>query len=194
MFTKFVPVVLVLGALCGCSEAPEGPGATGGSASSTGQGSGTPNVVINEISGTGEEWVEIVNIGDGVLDLEKYAVTDVLADGTPNLAEACRFQAGTNLSPGEFLLIVGKFNTPSPGPQTSCLMAGGPTSCYQAAWGISDSMGDKVFFLSTTDEILEEVAYPIHAAPIGNTYGRLPNGIGDFSATKPTPGETNVGP
>lgn len=187
-------------ALFGCgdgTDASSGSGASsssGSSASSSGGSPGAANIVINEISGTGEEWVEIVNTGDITVDLEKYAITDVLADGSPNLVEAARFQAGTNLSPGEYLLIVGKFNPPLPGLQTQCLMAGGPVSCYQAAWGISNTKGDKVFFLSNTDEILQEVVYPVAAAPLGNTYGRLPDGTGSFSVTMPTPGATNAGP
>lgn len=182
-------LLLLTQGLFGCSESTES-----GSSSSSGGVMPAGKVVINEIGATGEEWVEITNVGDAAFDLQQFAVTDQLADGTPNTAEAARFQAGTSLLPGEYLVVVGKVKTPLPGPQTDCLMTGGPASCYQAAWGISASNGDKIFFLSDTDAIVEAAAYPANAAPTGSTYGRLPDGTGEFATTKPTPGEPNVGP
>jgi hypothetical protein len=209
----FVPAALVTFSLAalGCAEAMDTRPSTG-SASSSGQGGGgtgqggsgntstgsgaggQANVVINEISATGDEWIELVNVGDAVLDLDGYGVADQMDDGTPKLTDAVRFEAGTKLSPGEYLLIVTGKNSPEPGLQNDCLSNGGPDSCYQAAFGISASNGDKLFFLSPKDETIEEAPYPIDAVADGETYGRLPNGIGAFAACAPTPGEANTAP
>jgi len=196
----------------GCAEATESRPPTGGAGGSGGDGSGgsaqvgsgntstgtgttgQAKVVINEIFATGDEWIELVNVGDAVLDLEGYGVADQLDDGTPKLMDAVRFEAGTKLSPGEYLLIVTNVKSPSSGVQTDCLAKGGPPTCYQAVFGISASNGDKIFFLSPKDDILEEAPYPINAVADGQSYGRLPNGIGMFAACAPTPGEANTGP
>lgn len=177
--------------LMGCSDEGSTSSTASGSSSSGGGGK-TSTVVINEINATGEEWVELKNTGDADVDLQQFAVTDQLVDGSPNFAEAVRFQAGTSLAPGEYLLIVGKVATPLPGPQSTCLMAGGPATCYQAAWGISSAKGDKVFFLDDADGIIEQEAYPANVAPAGSSYSRLPDGTGNFAIGKPTPGAANA--
>ncbi|MDI1450612.1 lamin tail domain-containing protein [Polyangium sp. 6x1] len=200
----FVAAIGVLG----CSESTENPPPTGSASSSSGQGGGgsggggqggagaggggAAKVVINEIAATGaEEWIEIVNVGDAVMDLDGYAIADQDGDA-PKLAEAVRFEAGTKLSPGAYLVIVAGVDAPEAGPQSNCLSEGGPATCYQAGFGISAKNGDKIFFLSPSDAIVEEAAYPPDAVADGETYGRVPNGIGDFEACEPTPGEANT--
>lgn len=199
-------------AVLGCSEATENPPPTGGASSSSssgqggggsggggsggggqggGGGAGQAKVVINEISATGDDWIELVNVGDAVMDLDGYGIADQDGD-MPKLAEAVRFEAGTKLSPGAYLVIVAGLDMAEPGPQSDCLPNGGPATCHQAAFGISASNGDKIYLLSPSDAIVEEAAYPANAVADGQTYGRVPNGIGDFEACDPTPGEANT--
>ncbi|MDI3290188.1 lamin tail domain-containing protein [Polyangium sp. 15x6] len=195
-------------AVLGCSEATEDPPPTGSASSSAGQGgggsggggqggagaggSGAAKIVINEIAATGaEEWIEIVNVGDAVMDLDGYGIADQDGD-VPKVAEAVRFVAGTKLSPGAYLVIVAGLDAPGSGPQSECLSSGGPATCYHAGFGISAKNGDKIFFLSPSDAIVAEAEYPPAAVADGQTYGRVPNGIGDFEACEPTPGEANT--
>jgi hypothetical protein len=173
-------------ALVGCSSDPVDPAATTGGAPVD-----KTDVVVNEISALGEDWVEIGSAAAEELDLSGLGVTDQLDDGRPKLAEAMRFPEGTKLAPGQYLLIRADLNDALPGEQTACLTTGGPATCYQATWGISDSMGDKIFLISQANEVLSEVPYPINAATAGQTYGRVPSTLGNFVACEPTPGQAN---
>jgi hypothetical protein len=180
-----------------CSDDTGDSSGSGGSTSTgtTTGGGGAPtdsDVVINEISASGDDWVEITNVGAAPFDLGGLAVAD--ADmGVPKVAEAVRFPAGTTLGVGEFLLILGQQMTAPPGPQTTCL-AGGPDTCYYATWGISASNGERLYVLSADDQVLAIADYPPNAVPIGQTWGRLPDGSGDFAPNAPTPGAANQGP
>jgi len=172
-----------------------GNSSSGSSSTSSGQSSsGTAKLVINELQTTSEDWVEIVNVGDGVADLSGMGLADQDTDGTPKLAEAVRFIDGAKLVPGEYLLVVANVNNANPGPQGDCLNSGGPATCYQASWGISGTNGDQIYLLSPTDEVVNAVIYPANAVLDGQSYCRLPNGAGEFQACKPTPGELNAGP
>lgn len=210
-FGGMLLVTMSIAASFGCAEStPEqsptsgaGAGTSSGNASSSsatgssGQSSsgiGMAKVVINEIQATTDDWVEIVNVGDAIADLSGMGLADQDTDGTPKLAEAVRFIDGAKLVPGEYLLIVANLKSANPGPQGDCLMSGGPPTCYQATWGISGSNGDEIFLLSTTDQVVDAAPYPVNAVLDGQSYCRLPNGIGDFKACKPTPGELNSAP
>lgn len=175
-----------------------GSGSGSSSSSSSGQSSsgamGTAKLVINEMQATTEDWVEILNIGDAVADLSGMGLADQDTDGTPKIADAVRFIEGQKLVPGEYLLVVANVKNPNPGPQSDCLQSGGPSTCYQAVWGISGSNGDQIFLLSPTDDVVTSAQYPVNAVVDGQSYCRLPNGIGDFAACKPTPSELNSAP
>jgi lamin tail-like protein len=174
----------------GSSSSGQG-GAGGSSSSSGGGGSGTAQVVVNEIAAAGDDWIELFNAGDAVADLAGYAVADEVSPGMPKVGEAVRFEAGTMLDPGAYLLIVADNQAPMPGPQTTCLPNGGPSSCYQAGWAISSGNGDVIYLLSPSDEIISSNPYPGNAAEAGQTWGRLPNGVGEFALSAPTPGAAN---
>jgi hypothetical protein len=181
-----------------------GSGATGASGDTTSDTTSTTGstssggvldaLVVNELSAVGEEWAELYNTGTEALDVGGYAVADKSVDGTPKLDEAMRFPAGTSIAAGEYVLVVGKFKSPAIGPQTECLAAGGPATCYQVSWGLSNANGDSLFLLTPGDEIMSEVVYPAGATGVGQTWGRLPNGTGNFAVNAPTPGGPNAAP
>lgn len=170
-----------------------GSTANGGSGGGTTGGSGS--VVINEIRATGDDFVELYNPGDSAVDLSNFGVTDSLDTGEPKLEEVARFPTGTSLGAGKYLLIVAEQDAAlGVGPHEECLPDGGPTSCFYSSWGISGSNGETVFLLSPSDEVVNEVAYPMDAVPDGSTWGKLPDGSGNFAENKPTPGEANEAP
>ena len=169
--------------------------AGGAGASSSASGSGKGEMVINEISATVEDWIELANAGDGDADLGGHGLCDSDAMGECSLPDVVRFPAGTTLALGERLLIVGnKAVDPGVGPFTDCLASGGPKTCFYASWKVSSSKGEKVHYIGTDDEVLTEIDYPIAAAPDGQTWGRLPDLTGDFQVNKPTPGKANSAP
>lgn len=182
----------------GSDSAGSSSGSTSSSSSSSSSGQsssgGTAKLVINEVQTTTDDWVEIINVGDGVANLSGMGLADQDTNGTPKLAEAVRFIEGENLVPGEYLLVVANVKNPILGPTGDCLASGGPATCYQASWGISGANGDQIFLLSPMDEVVEAVIYPANAVLDGQSYCRLPNGAGQFQACKPTPGELNAGP
>jgi len=186
----FVLACAAVVALAGCSGDEETA-----TTASTSSGTTPPEVktklVVNEISAIGEDWVELANGGAEELDLSGIGITDQLDDGTPKYADTMRFPSGTKLAVGEYIFIRADLKMPLPGEQTMCLTMGGPASCYQAAWGISDTNGDKLFLLSSDNQVLSEVAYPPAAVTTGQTYCRIPSGIGNFVTCEPTPDAAN---
>lgn len=200
-----LPPLLLLGALAaGCDESP--PGTTGSGASSANGGGGSAAdggggsapaipVVINEMQAQYEDWVELMNTGDEPFDLSDYAVADSQGDGTPKIDAAARFPSGTTLGAGELLLLVLEQDAVSGvGPHDVCLTTGGPSTCYYGTWGISASKGEVLHLLAPDDTLVGEAEYPMNGAPVGSSYGRLPDGTGDFQLTAQTPGEPNEAP
>lgn len=215
MRSRFGAYFVGIFVLAGCAEAGNGAtststtgsggsettsattGATGGSASagSTGSGSGKGEVVINEVSATVEDWIELANAGDGDVDLGGQGLCDSDANGDCNLPDVVRFPKGTTLAAGERLIIVGnKAVDMGAGPFTDCLASGGPKTCFYASWKVSSSKGEKVHFIGKDDKVVTEIDYPMDAVPDGQTWGRLPDLTGDFAANKPTPGKSNSAP
>lgn len=211
LFTIFFIGVLAAG--CGDSTTSTSDGGSGGGTSSTsngGSGGGAPttsnggtgggssssiDVVINEIQAQNEDYVELVNIGSAAFDLSGYGVADSLSTGGPKLDAAARFPAGTTLGAGDRLLLVAEQDpVASVGPHDICLTTGGPSSCYYATWGISAANGEKLYLLGPDDAVAGEAAYPMNGAPAGSSWGRLPDGTGDFQVTALTPGAVNQAP
>ncbi len=174
----------------GCSDETTSTSTTGDVHTPVTPGS----VVINEIQATVEDWVEITNIGPDVADLSGFGLADKMADGTPEIADAVRFADGETLAPGNFLLVVVNVKAAVAGPQSQCLMSGGPPRCYQAKWGVSATNGDSIFLLYPDDRILDLATYPVNAVPIGQSYCRFPNGTATIATCKPTPAAPNSAP
>ena len=156
---------------------------------------GTANgaIVINEISGKGDEWIEIVNAGTSAVDLSGYSVTDGDKEGgAPKMSDSVVFPAGTVLSPNAYVIV----GTPSAdaGPSASACPAGPESYCVKSSFGISNKDGDNVFVLDKSQAILVHESYPANVVTTGQTWGRLPNATGAFQVTQPTPGATNEAP
>jgi len=175
----------------GCSDGTETGQATGAS----GKPPWVPaKLVINEMHAVTEDWIEVLNADTVDADLSGVGLTDKNATGVPDAVDAVRFLDGSKLAPGEFLIVVANVNTAMPGIQTTCLLMGGPSTCYQAKWGISSTNGDKVYLLSPTDDVVDVATYPVNAVMDGQSYCRLPDGTGDFAPCSPTPAAKNAAP
>lgn len=175
-----------------------GATSTGQAGDGTGGSSGGPggieSVVFNEIGAVGSDFVELKNIGNASVDVSGYGVADSDDAGQPRLDQAMRFPDGAEIASGERLLIVAEQDpADGVGPHTDCL-SGAADTCYWAQWGISASKGEKVFLVGPDDAVVIEQEYPQDAAADGNSWGRLPDGTGDFEETLATPGKKNAAP
>jgi hypothetical protein len=180
----------------------EGGSGAGGSGSGAGTGSGgdpsttssgtggeSGQLVINEISADGDDWIELFNAGVGPVDLSGMKVCDQEEPGVPKLEDAIIIPDDTVLEPGAYLFILADQDTPAEGFTDVC--DPGPAPCLQAGFGLSQGDGDEVFVLDFEDVLVTSEPYPADAAVEPTTWGRLPNGTGDFTVTAATPGAEN---
>ncbi|MBL8680081.1 MAG: lamin tail domain-containing protein [Myxococcales bacterium] len=170
-------------------SAPTDTGAAPSDASS-----GGARLTINEIRAEGEDWIELVNVGTSTADLSGWGVTDSETDMDARVASAARFPAGTTLAPASYLLVVVDMSDAGAGPQMRCLSDGGPTTCFHGTFGISASRGEALHLVDPSGRVVESVLYPMNAAMAGESWGRLPNGVGAFARNRLTPGATNAAP
>lgn len=174
----------------------------GSSCSSGDDGSGGPpardsDVVFNELCAAGDEWVEIYNKGSAELSLGGYAIAD--SDETTGAARtsvAMRFPSGTKLAPGGFILILLGKKQSAVGPYTAdACLAGAGVGCYYASFSISEARGEAIHFLTPDDATVTSTHYPANLAfeaGSGLTACRLPDGTGDLTVCKATPGRANA--
>lgn len=148
------------------------------------------DLVINEIRAVGDDWVELMNRGAADFDLEGFGVTDAANDGSPRLDRVVRFPAGVTLATDGFFVVVADQPANSTAVETDCLM-GAVSECLFADWGISAANGDTVFVVDGDDNVVAKAMYPGNATSDAESWARVPDGSGAFSAQAPTPGAFN---
>lgn len=139
-------------------------------AGDSGASSGTqwPNLVINEVAPAGApaDWVEILNRGDEDADLTGWALTD----SDPEHVHT--FESGQVLAPGAYLLLLKDD-------------AGGFT------FGLGNA--DSVSLYAPDGSLVDTTTWEDGASPESTSWGRLPNGEGDFMTLEtPTPAGANA--
>lgn len=158
---------------------------------------GTPGIdglVINEISADGDDWIELYNSTSHSISLGGLQITDSSAPETPATDHTTVFPVDFALAAGAYLVVVADLGSATrEGVQTDCLAGAIPT-CLEASYGISKSAGDTIFILAADNSVLLAAVYPPNAVGSGETWARIPNGTGDFSAGNPTPGAANEAP
>ncbi len=127
-------------------------------------------VVINEIAAApseGEDWIELYNTADDAMDLSGWWVTD--EEG----AMEHRFDLPANTSiPANGHLVFERDVTE----------------------GFTFGLGgaDSVFLYNASDELIDSVTWERDQSPEGGSYGRSPQGTGDFMTFETsTKGEDN---
>lgn len=144
-------------------------------------------VVINEVDGSGDDFIEIHNRGTVPVNISGYVITDG-TDDTPSVAEGVVVPAGTVLDPGRHLYVWANLTSPQEGLRTDCI-PGAPPPCMHSSWGISAG-GEMVYLLDNTLQIACKFEYP--GAVFGNeAFGRVSDGATTLCPTDPTPGEAN---
>lgn len=150
----------------------------------------TGSVRINEIRARDEDWIELYNADDVIFDLSGYRVADQEDDGTPKIAEAITFPAGTVIEPTSFIVIRANMDVAPTDWQTDCL---GADRCLFASWGISDSNGDAIYLLGPEgdDQVLDTLEYPRGVVGQDETWGRSMDGGHLACALSPTLAQSN---
>ncbi|MGW8481820.1 lamin tail domain-containing protein [Microbacterium sp. NPDC055903] len=113
-----------------------------------------PDVVINEIESNGDttDWVEVVNVGDTVVDVSGWSVMD--NDPAGHAAETTPLADGTTIEPGEYLV----FDQPD-----------------DFVFGLGN--GDTVTIRDAAGNTVDEHVYTAHADGV---LARCADGTGDF--------------
>ncbi len=125
-------------------------------------------VALNEVSCQGDEWIEIINLGEGVAELSGWSVTDEGAEPRPFALD------GVVLGPGEVALIA----------QQTRRQDG-----FTFAIGCGD---DAVRLIDAQGAAVDGVEVPVR--PPAFAWGRLPDGVGAWGEVTPTPGGLNRPP
>lgn len=150
-------------------------------------------IVINEVDGSGEDFIELYNRSNIAINVGSYLIADD-SSGSPNTVTAVVIPAGTMIGPQSFLYLWAN-RPPDPthtGPDKfydDCV-PGAPPPCLHAEWGISASTG-RVYLLKSTFELICAVSYPGVLDP-GEAIGRIPDGSKMWCPTAPDPGRINV--
>ena len=129
---------------------------------------GKLRAVLNEIDVRGRDWIELYNPHDQDVDLSGFKVSDDPSRDTHVWA----LPPGSVVPKGGFLVVKEEKN---PGDGT-----GFP-------FGIKK--GETVYLLAPDGSVLEKVT--VGDPPEGTTWGRYPDGSGDWQVTAPTQGAPN---
>ena len=130
-------------------------------------------LVINEIvaspEGDGTDWIELLALGDGPIELGDYALVD---DNSDHVAEAL---PDHSLEPGDYYVVVASREPPLDGSPYVSFQLGGSDSVTLSRDGLE--VDTLVWLSGEADE--------------GMSWGRLPDGTGDQQTLNPTRGAAN---
>lgn len=145
-------------------------------------------MAINEIQSAGTDWIEVVNVSGGALDVSGWIITQADDAGDPEIDRGAVVPAGTALTAGQRIVVLNDMGG-GEGWQTEC--EGLVDECLYADFGISASNGDTLFVLDADEEVMDEVLFEGGLEDAAQTFRRLPDGTGEFSAGTATPGTEN---
>ncbi|MDM7889420.1 lamin tail domain-containing protein [Curtobacterium sp. RHCJP20] len=155
---------------------PDGSGTLVDTTAST---KGRPNdcsspVRINEVEsqdGTPGDWVELTNVGTTTVELGGYVLRDSEDD------HAWTIPAGTSVAPGGFTVL------------DEAQAGAGTGTGSGSGFGFGLGKADSVRLYDPRGTLVDQYSWTAHAA---TTYGRNPDGTGDFAETaESTKGATN---
>jgi hypothetical protein len=152
---------------------------------------GNPGLVINEVNGKGQDFVELFNGGTETADIAGWGVTEAKHEDSGTLGKEkspALFAGGAKLEAGQYAVIWG---APQEGGTAPSCTA---TLCLQATWNVSNKSGATVYLLDPAGKTVSSEAYPADTVGTGQSWGRLPNGTGSFAVNTATPGKANEAP
>lgn len=139
-------------------------------------------VVINELAGSGGDFVELFNASDVDIDLSGFGLADFDADaGVIRYATSLRFPAGTSIAARSHFTISLEVDCPAT-----------VTPCLRGEFGISQSSGDTLTLLDAQNGTVTQQVYPANAAPSGSSWARVFDGAPSFEVQRRSPGAANA--
>jgi hypothetical protein len=138
------------------------------------RGTDDPQVLLNEVNCHVVDWIELINIGSETVDMEGWTVNEA-GSGDPYLLPPY------SLAPGEMLLVESGGLDPG-------VILDNPPEAVGFDFPI-DCDGDRVTLLNSDGGLMDETTLSPLRADL--TWGRLPDGEGDWRETGWTPGEPN---
>jgi hypothetical protein len=149
-------------------------------------------VVINEVDGSGDDFVEIYNRSDTDVNISGWLIADD-SGGSPDVAEGAIFPPGTVLPAHRFVYVWSNL-APEPGGNAGSLfmtcIPSTPPPCLHSQWGVTAG-GERLFLLNADLTVVCAVNYP-NAVFGGEAFGRIPDGSEQLCPTKPSAGNPNV--
>lgn len=140
-------------------------------------------LVINEVNSSPDDWVELMNIGTGDLDISGYEIRDNSDD------HRWKFPEGSKIGSGELLVVDASYNGLIYDDQNDAYVEG----TFEAAIGIGS--GDSIRIYDKDGNLLDTCSWTEHASYDGDaakaSIGRYPDGKGAFYLTKETKGLLN---
>lgn len=136
-------------------------------------------LVINELAGSGGDFVELFNASDTAFDLTNHGLTDA-DDAGIRYATALRFPAGASVPARGFFTVFLEVDCPTT-----------VSPCLRGEFGLSQANGDLVTLLGAANETLVQEPLPPNAATAGSSWSRAWDGAGAFEVRTRTPGSTN---
>ena len=140
-------------------------------------------LVLNEVNSSPDDWVEVMNLGTGTMDLSGYEIRDNSDDHRWQFAEGATVEAG-----GLFVVeaaTVGKVYN----DETNSYAEG----TFESAIGIGS--GDSIRIYDREGNVVDDCSWTEHASIDGDaalaSIGRYPDGTGSFVIMKETKGSTN---
>jgi len=133
------------------------------------------DIVINEFmasnnttqadqDGEFDDWIELYNNGTTAIDLDGYSLSD---DATDLVQWA--FPAGTTIAAGGYLVVWADNDIAQAGLHANFKLS---------------SAAETIYLVNTSGNIVDEVSYIAQTTDI--SYGRYPNGTGNFQTMSPT--------
>jgi hypothetical protein len=170
---KLRHLLLLLPLGCGSSSGSDGGDCSSGDCA-------TGGVVINELAGSGGDFVELFNASDSEADLSGYGITDA-DDAGVRYATSLRFASGTSIAARGYFTISLEKDCPTD-----------VTPCVRGEFGISQDNGDLLTLLDGDNHTVAQQAYGPAAAPSGSSWARTYDGAPDFEVQRRSPGAVNA--
>ncbi len=122
------------------------------------------DATVADQDGEFDDWIELYNNGSESIDLEGYALSDDATDLTKWV-----FPEGTVIGASEYLIVWADDDEDQEGLHVNFKLS---------------SAGETVFLVDAAGEVIDEISYLDQTTDI--SYGRFPNGTGDFQTMAPT--------
>ncbi len=203
---KMLWCVLGCVTVAGCSESnaavPDSGGQDAGDVLVTDadvDGGDVAALVINELRGQGDDFIEVVNPTTVAISLDGYSFTD--ADGIPDAADfdvlhQIPFPADLTIAPGEHFVIAMNVDAGSGTISTDPLACYGASRCFLYEFGLSRDTLDSGAILDGVGEVVIREDWPGETAAgvtsTDHSWCRLDDIVGTFVACSGTPGAVNA--